>query len=110
MKTWKIAAVQMGCQFADVSANRAAIQTRFREAASQGAQLVIFPECILSGYGFESAEEAWPHTEKLPGPTTDLLAKDCRELNAWCIFGPITLPCRPTKGWSSVLRARLRTK
>jgi predicted amidohydrolase len=87
MSTWKIAAVQMGCQFADVPSNRREIRARFREAANQGAQLVVFPECILSGYAFESAEEAWPHTEKLPGPTTESLANDCREFNAWCVFG-----------------------
>lgn len=87
MSTWKIALVQMNCRFADVPANREAIRAKLREAAGQGARLVIFPECILTGYCFESAEEAWPHTEKLPGPTTDILAKDCRELNVWCVFG-----------------------
>jgi 5-aminopentanamidase len=87
MSIWKIAAVQMSCQFGDVPANRQAIRTRLREAAEHGAQLVVFPECILTGYGFESAAEAWPCAEKLPGPTTDLLAADCRELNVWCAFG-----------------------
>mgnify|MGYP002381854893 CR=1 FL=1 len=87
MSIWKIAAVQMNCQFADTSANREKIRAKFREAVGQGAKLVIFPECILTGYGFESAEEAWPHTETLPGQTTETLAQDCRELQAWCVFG-----------------------
>lgn len=87
MSIWKIAAVQMGCRFADVPANREAIRAKLHEAAAEGARLVVFPECILTGYGFESAAEAWPHTENLPGPTTDLLAKDCRKLNVWCVFG-----------------------
>jgi 5-aminopentanamidase len=87
MNIWKIAAAQMSCQFGNVPANRQAIRTRLREAAGQGARLVVFPECILTGYGFESALEAWPCTEKLPGPTADLLAVDCRELGIWCVFG-----------------------
>jgi predicted amidohydrolase len=87
MNTWKIAAVQMGCVFADIPANREAIRVKLREAAAQGAKLIVFPECILAGYGFESAEEAWPCAEKLPGPTSDIISKDCRDLNVWCVYG-----------------------
>jgi predicted amidohydrolase len=87
MPLWKIAAVQLGCRLGDVPANRDLIRIRFREAAGAGARLVVFPECALSGYCFTSAAEAWPHTEPLPGPTTELLAADCREFDAWCVFG-----------------------
>jgi predicted amidohydrolase len=87
MRTWKIAAVQMSCQFGNVPANRKAIRAKLREAADGGARLVVFPECILTGYGFESAEEAWPCTEKLPGPTSEILSADCRELGLWCVVG-----------------------
>jgi len=91
MSKWKIAAVQTGCRFADVPANREMIRAKARQAASQGAQLVVFPECILSGYGFESLAEAMPHAETLPGPTTDQIAEDCRELGVWCVFGLLEL-------------------
>ncbi len=87
MNTWKIAAVQMACKLADIAANREAIRASLREAAAQGARLIVFPECILSGYGFNSIEEAWPHAETLPGPTTTILANDCRELNVWSAVG-----------------------
>ena len=87
MTTWKIAAVQMGCRFADVPANREAIRGKLREAASNGARLAIFPECILTGYGFESASEALPHAECLPGPTSDMLAADSAQLKLWIVFG-----------------------
>jgi predicted amidohydrolase len=87
MSLWKIAAVQMDCRFADIAANRKAIRAKLREAAEQGAKLVVFPECILTGYGFDSAEEAWPFAEKLPGESSEIIAKDCRELNIWCVYG-----------------------
>jgi predicted amidohydrolase len=48
---------------------------------------VIFPECILSGYGFGSRSEAIPHAEALPGPSTETLASDCRRLNVWTVVG-----------------------
>src|SRR5256885_901773 len=44
MPRWKIAAVQMDCAFADKPKNLEAIRARLREAAGNGAQLVIFPE------------------------------------------------------------------
>ena len=84
---WKIAAVQMDCRFADKAANLDAIRSRLHEAAGRGAQLVIFPECVLTGYGFDSKAEAWPHAEPVPGPSTQALAADCRELRTWAAVG-----------------------
>ena len=52
-----------------------------REAAANGARLIVFPECALSGYCYESKEEAWPHSEALPGLSTEILTGDCRRQN-----------------------------
>ena len=87
MSTWKIAAVQMDCRLGAKDQNLAAIRSKLREAARQGARLVIFPECILTGYCFTSKDEAWTHAEPIPGPTTQLLAQDCRELGVWAALG-----------------------
>jgi len=87
MPRWKIAAVQMDCAFADKARNLETIRARLREASGNGAQLVIFPECALPGYCFESKEEAWPHGEPVPGPSTQTLARDCAELKVWAIVG-----------------------
>jgi predicted amidohydrolase len=87
MATWKIAGVQMDCRLGEPAPNLAAIRARLREAANKGAQLVVFPECILSGYAFESKEEAWPHSEPVPGPSTRAVADDCRQLGVWAAFG-----------------------
>src|SRR6516165_342420 len=87
MTTWKIAAVQMDCKLADPRHNLAVMRTRLREAARQGARLIIFPECALTGYCFESREEAFALTEPLPGPMTEALAADCRALNVFAVTG-----------------------
>src|SRR5207253_1910349 len=78
---------QMDCHFTDKRHNLDAIRTQLHQAAGQGARLVVFPECALTGYAFESKEEAWPYAETLPGPTTDTLAADCRQLGVWAAFG-----------------------
>jgi predicted amidohydrolase len=87
MTTWKIAAVQMDCRLGDRTANLQSIRKRLSTAADQGARLVVFPECILTGYGFGSLAQAMPHAEPLPGPSVDSLAADCRRLNVWTVVG-----------------------
>jgi predicted amidohydrolase len=85
--TWKIAAVQMACRLGDCPHNLQRIRTELRQAAERGARLVVFPECALGGYGFDSKEAAWPHAEPVPGPSTETLADDCRRLGVWAVVG-----------------------
>src|SRR5262249_15834932 len=76
--------------------NLAEIRGRLREAAGQGARLIVFPECALTGYCFDSKEEAWPLGEQIPGPATEALATDCRRLSVWTAIG--MLEVRPSDG------------
>lgn len=87
MSSWKIAAVQMDCRLADRTHNLVAVRSRLAQCAEKGAQLVVFPEAILSGYSYKSKEEAWPHAETIPGPATMTLAEDCRKQGVWVIVG-----------------------
>lgn len=87
MTRWKVAGVQMDCAFADRVKNLDAIRARLREAAGNGARLVIFPECALPGYCYESKDEALPHAETVPGPSTERLATDCRTLDVFSVVG-----------------------
>lgn len=87
MPTWTVAGVQMNCRLGDGLANLTAVRACLREAANRGARLIAFPECVLSGYCYDSFAEAWPHAEPVPGPATQALAADCRELGAWAVVG-----------------------
>ncbi len=87
MASWKIAAVQMDCRLGDRRHNLGQIRAGLREAAARGVRLVVFPECALTGYAFESKEEAWPHAEPMPGPSAETLAADCNELGVWAVVG-----------------------
>lgn len=89
MSTWKIAAVQMDVQLGDIRRNRNAICERLRTAATAGAKLIVFPECAVTGYCYGSKSEAADYAEPLPGPTTDVLAADCREFGVHSIVGLI---------------------
>jgi predicted amidohydrolase len=87
MAEWKIAAVQMDCRFGEKARNLHAVRTKLCEAAGQKAQLVVFPECALTGYCFTSKGEALPYTEPIPGPATETVGADCRRLGVWAAFG-----------------------
>ncbi len=87
MTLWKIACVQTDCRIGDVPSNLKAIRAGLRDAARLGARLAVFPECVLTGYCFESRDEAWPFAEPAPGPSLDAIAADCRELGVWAVVG-----------------------
>ena len=79
----------MDCGFKNVQANLADIRARLKEAADMGAHLVLFPECILTGYGFDSKESAWTVAQSIPGPATQAVSEDCKKLGVWAAFGLI---------------------
>src|SRR2546423_4772188 len=89
MSKTKIACVQMDVAIGDVETNQQKISQRIHDAAEQGAQLVIFPECALTGYCFDSLDEAAPFAQPLDGPATETIANACRETDLFAVVGLI---------------------
>jgi predicted amidohydrolase len=83
----RIAAVQMDFTLADISGNLNRMIDKLRETRSAGAELAIFPECALTGYCFDSIEEARPYAETIPGPSVDKMIAACQELGGYVVFG-----------------------
>jgi 5-aminopentanamidase len=77
----------MDCRIADTTTNLETIRIGLHRASKLGARLIVFPECALTGSGFASKEEALPHAQPLPGPATEVLARDCRQLGVFTIVG-----------------------
>jgi len=86
---WTVAGVQMDCALGNRDANLDAMARHLRFAAERGARLVVFPECVLTGYGFNSRDEVRKVAEPVPGPRTERLAKECQRLGAWAVYGLI---------------------
>lgn len=84
---FKIAGVQMDVVLGERDKNLARIEERLAETARQGARLTVFPECALPGYCFESLDEALPHAEPIPGPSTRHLTHVCQRLNVFAVVG-----------------------
>jgi predicted amidohydrolase len=82
-----IACVQMDVAIGNVTVNRQQIIARIHEAAAHSAQLVIFPECALTGYCFDSLAEAASFAEPLDGPSAQAIAAACRETDLHAVVG-----------------------
>ncbi|HMF56952.1 MAG TPA: carbon-nitrogen hydrolase family protein [Pyrinomonadaceae bacterium] len=87
MAKTKIACVQMDCEIGRVEENRRVIVEHIKRVAEQGARIIIFPECALTGYCFESLEEAAPFSENLDGASAEAIASACAETGAHAVVG-----------------------
>lgn len=83
----KVASVQTDPKLMKISENWESMVSAIRKAADNQANLIVFPECSLTGYLFSSRQEALPFAETIPGPSTKKLISLCQELKVYVIFG-----------------------
>jgi 5-aminopentanamidase len=83
----KIAGVQMNPKLMDKVGNLKTILQYIDATSVRGAGLTVFPECALTGYCFESLQEAIPFAEPIPGPSTQEIAGLCQQLKVYVITG-----------------------
>src|SRR5437588_3059609 len=83
----RVAVAQIDPKLAETERNLDVCLARLDEAVAAGAELLVLPECALSGYMFESAEEALPYAEEIPGPSTEALAAACARTGAHVVCG-----------------------
>ncbi len=63
-----LACVQTDVTFADVPANLIRVLEAIEQAGNRGADLVVLPECMLTGYAFDSRSQALPHARAIHDP------------------------------------------
>ena len=86
--TIRVAAVQMNPRLREKEYNLHKILESVQTAAQEGdADLVVFPECALTGYCFIDLDEARYEAESIPGPSTELIERTCREMEIHAVVG-----------------------
>ncbi|HET6869203.1 MAG TPA: carbon-nitrogen hydrolase family protein [Solirubrobacteraceae bacterium] len=83
----RVAVAQTNPQLTASDRNLETCLERLEQAAKDGAQLLVLTECAISGYMFDSADEARPYAEEIPGPSTEVLERECRRLNMHVVCG-----------------------
>ena len=85
---YKGAAIQYDCHFMDKEKNLADLTNLVRQAAEQGAKLIVLPEMCATGYYFDSMEQAAEMAEPIAnGQTVRLLENLAKELDCYLVAG-----------------------
>jgi predicted amidohydrolase len=99
-RTVKVAAIQCSSEFGAVETNRQKLASLVREAAANGAKIVVLPEAAITGYVSQDLRENWhvrgrpleaafrgrdplATAETVPGPSTDRFCSLAGELKIY---------------------------
>ncbi len=82
-----VAGVQMDVLIGDNDANVERMIAWLSDERTRAAQLVVFPECAVTGYCFESKVEAMHVAEPIPGPSSERLLAAAKHHNKFLAFG-----------------------
>jgi N-carbamoylputrescine amidase len=77
----RIGVVQMDCRVGDIRGNLAHAGELVETTLQQGAQIVLLPELMPSGYTL--TEEIWDYAEPFSGPTVAWLTHTAKRLNIY---------------------------
>lgn len=70
----------------NLKANATAVEERLTTAADHGADLIVLPELATTGYVFETREEAYAHSEPVPGGrSVDMFTRIATERNLFIV-------------------------
>lgn len=87
MSKYKVAGVQMDIALADAETNLARVEKLSETAVSEGAQLVVFPECTLTGYCFDSLAEAQKVAQSIDGTHVQRAIEIAKQNNTHIVIG-----------------------
>jgi len=87
MRNVRVAGVQMDPKILEKEKNLSKCLKFLETAAKKKAEIIVFPECALTGYCFSSLEESFSVAEPIFGPSSRAIAALCRELNVYTIIG-----------------------
>lgn len=87
VKNTVVACCQLAPKIGDLAYNRTLTERAIRQAALQGAHVVVLPELVQSGYVFADRSEALSLAETADGPTLQLWQALARELNLVIVGG-----------------------
>ena len=99
-KTVKVAAIQCSSGLGDVAGNRKKLTALVKEAAGEGAKIIVLPETAITGYLSQDLRTNWrlknwpieqvfqgkdplPHAETVPGPSTDHFCDLAKQLKIY---------------------------
>ena len=84
-----VVGVQMDVKIGDCQANVERMKNWLQDERTQSAQLVVFPECAVTGYCFDSKVEGMTVAEPIPGPSIDRMLSLAKQHGKYLAFGTL---------------------
>ncbi|MEZ6089126.1 MAG: carbon-nitrogen hydrolase family protein [Pirellulaceae bacterium] len=83
----RVAAVQMDVAFGEVDKNAEQVIARIHRVKADGVDLAVFPECVLTGYCYNSRDEALSNALPIDDPLFQRIAAACGESALHVVVG-----------------------
>ncbi len=83
----QISGIQTDVSIADREANLRRMEHFIRQESEQGSRLIVFPECFVTGYCFETLQEGMSAAETMDGPSIKFASEQCARHNCYTVFG-----------------------
>lgn len=87
--TVRVAAAQFDPRLGDIAHNVARIESLLDHAAGNGAEMVVFPECAITGYTVGSLDEARALAQPADGKAVRAIEARCAARNTHCVIGTL---------------------
>jgi predicted amidohydrolase len=85
----RVAVIQFDPALGNTRSNLDAIERHVAAAAEQGAELAILPECAVTGYVYQSREEALEVAEPIPGAFSQAIAAITQAHRIFAVVGAL---------------------
>jgi predicted amidohydrolase len=85
----RVAVVQTDPQLGQKRRNLEEVERAAARAGKAGAQLIVLPECHLTGYVYESLEEALAVAEPVPGPASERVSELAAQHSLYIVVGTL---------------------
>ncbi len=104
-----LACVQTDIRLGDISHNLQTILATVDAAADRGAELVVFPECMLTGYGFDTRDEAMGQARSLDDDVFAQIHDKLASKKLFATFGFLEREANNLDGESRLFNASVLT-
>jgi len=83
----RVAVAQIDPHLADKRYNLEIVEQSIADASRAGTSLIVLPEAAVTGYVYESLDEARAVAESIPGPTTESIAAATERHHIFAVVG-----------------------
>ena len=83
----RVGIAQINILLKNKAANLKKCEQFIKQAQQEQVDVLVFPECTINGYVYNSFDEAYAEADPVPGDLTDSMVSLCKEHQITAVFG-----------------------